>query len=220
MQGVGEHDYDVYYHFSSDARLFVFGEEAKGDAECHVRARTAELQMNFFASTPIQTDVSCGQVDPIQGWSSGRYGSKTPAPVLRVGMRAAAPVAMMSFLNPGKLMTSRRVRTGGAAIAAAVHDGNSEDIAVLTFDDAMLRVRNFTVRGEFFWLRTSQGLLTEVLAVNALSMDVGGSTIFRYTDRISHVRVHFWDGGMVIEQDGMEGKVYVRDLRDRQFQRR
>jgi hypothetical protein len=57
-----------------------------------------------------------------------------------------------------------------------------------------------------------------LLAVNAHSFQVSGDVIFREITPISHVMVHAWDNGMVIERGEQEGQVYVRDLRDRQFQ--
>jgi hypothetical protein len=219
MRGTGEHEYEVFHHFASGARLLVFGEEAKGEVECQVRDGNSELQISLYASVPVQTDVACGQVGPIQGWSSEQYGKRRPAPVLCTGMRAAAPVGIVSLLRPGRFMATRRIHAGGSAIAVAARDADSEDIVVFSIEDAALQILDYKMRGEFFWLRNRKGVPTELLAVNALSFEIAGHAVLECEERRSHVRVHFWEGGMVIEQDGVEGKVYVRDLRDRQFQR-
>jgi hypothetical protein len=135
-------------------------------------------------------------------------------------MRAAAPAAMMSFLTPGKSQVSRRISvTGGPAIAAAIREQDFEDIAVFSIEDAHLRVKDYRMRGEFFWMRTCNGTLTKLLAVNAASFSNAGETVFENEEPNSHILVHFWENGTVVERGGYEGTVYVRDLRDRQLQR-
>jgi hypothetical protein len=220
LRGRGEHDFDFFYHFAADAELFAFGDEVKGEVECRARAGEAELQMALYASAAVQTEATCGQTGPIQGWSSHRYGQRKPTPVLRVGMRSSPPAAMMAFLTPGNLASSRRIRvTGGPAIAAALCIEEFEDLAVFSIQDAYLHVHDYRMRGEFFWVRTCNGALTTLLAVNASLFSKTGDIVFESDEPISHVLVHFWEDGMVIERGGYEGKVYVRDLRDRQFQR-
>jgi hypothetical protein len=46
-----------------------------------------------------------------------------------------------------------------------------------------------------------------------------GETVFESKEVIPYVQAYFWDNGILIELGEHEGKVYVRDLRDRQFQR-
>ena len=61
--------------------------------------------------------------------------------------------------------------------------------------------------------------LRRLLAVNAHSFTYAGETVFDSAQPVPYIQAHFWDSGMVIESGEGEGKVYVRDLRDRQFQR-
>ena len=82
-----------------------------------------------------------------------------------------------------------------------------------------MRLMNFSMMGELFWVRTINGAVRQLMAVNASSFSIGGETIFQERQPLSHVSVHLWDNGMLIEHGDEEGKLYVRDLRDRQFQR-
>jgi len=46
-----------------------------------------------------------------------------------------------------------------------------------------------------------------------------GGALFEESEPVSHVSIHLWEQGMVIERGDKEGNVYVRDLRGREFQR-
>jgi hypothetical protein len=75
------------------------------------------------------------------------------------------------------------------------------------------------MRGEVFWMRSQQGVLKQLVGINAASFTVNGEVLFESDKPIPYVVVHLWENGMVIERGEHEGKVYVRDFRDRQFQR-
>jgi hypothetical protein len=221
LQGTGEHDYEFLYHFAPNAELLIFGEERRGEVDCRARIKEAVLQMFMYASGPLQAEAVCGQVAPIQGWSSHCYGERKPSPVLRATLTGFAPVGMMSFLIPGEeARPSRRFESGGGStIGAAVRDGDYDDIAIMSMEGAELHLIDCVMRGEFFWLRTENGALKQLLAVNARSFKHAGETIFESPQLIPYVTAYFWENGIVIERGEQEGKVYVRDLRDRQFQR-
>ncbi len=127
---------------------------------------------------------------------------------------------MMSFVVPGREpKRSRRFQAnGGNAIAAAISDGDYDDISIMSSGDSELKLIDYTMRGEFFWMRLQNGTLKQLLAVNAHSFSCAGETIFEGRETIPYVMAHFWENGMVIERGEHEGKVYVRDMRDRQFQ--
>lgn len=222
LLGRGKHDYEFLYHFASDARLTIFGEENRGEIDCRANIGDAGLQLMLYASAPLRASVECGQYEPIQGWSSQRYGERVPSPVLRASVREEAPVSMMSFLVPGKRsVESRRFQANSNhAMAAAIRDGEFDDVAATIAIDGDLNMLDCTMRGEFFWMRMQNGNLCRLLAVNASSFKYGGETVFESKEPIPYVQAYFWDNGIVIERGGEnEGKVYVRDLRDRQFQR-
>jgi Heparinase II/III-like protein/Heparinase II/III N-terminus len=221
LRGQGEHDFDFLYHFAPNTELLMFGEERKGELDCQARTGDAALQLFMYGSEPIRAEVACGQTSPIQGWASHRYGERHPNPVLRASMRTAAPVSMMTFLMAGKQITQSRRFNGNSkhALAAVIRDGEHDDIAVTCADDGDLHLMDCVMRGEFFWLRMENGNLQRLLAVNAHSFSHAGEKVFDSQTPIPYVQAFFWEDGMVIERGEDEGKVYVRDLRDRQFQR-
>ena len=220
--GSGKHDFDFLYHFASDAQLTVFGEEKRGEIDCRARIGDANLQLLLYASGSVRADVECGQQRPLQGWSSERYGERHPSPLLRASMRTVAPVVMMSFLVPGSQPAeSRRLQVNSsAAVAAVIRDGEFDDIAVTTAVDGELHMLDCMMRGEFFWMRMQNGNLARLLAINARSFKHGDEIVFESEEPVPYVQAYFWENGIVIEHgENNERKVYVRDLRDRQFQR-
>ncbi len=220
LRGRGEHEYEFLYHLAPAAEIMVIGDERRGEADCRVRVNDAALQMFLYASVPLAAEAVCGQTDPIQGWSSERYGHRTPSPVLRASLRGRPPVGMMSFLVPGnQAAPSRRFEAGASTIAAALRDGEFDDLAVMAAPDSEVHLIDCSMRGEFFWMRMRDGALCQLLAVNARAFCYSGQTIFESPDAVPYVQAYLWENGMVIERGGHERKVYVRDLRDRQFQR-
>ena len=219
LRGKGEHDFDFLYHFAADAQLTIFGDERQGEIDCRASIGDAGLQLIMYASEALRAGAECGQDAPIQGWSSHRYGERRPSPVLRASVHGFAPVSMMTLMAPGNAPAqSRRFKANTKhAIAAAIRDGEYDDIAVMAVEDGDLHLIDSVMRGEFFWMRMENGNLRRLLAVNAHSFKYAGETVFESEQAIPYVQVYFWENGMVIER-GEEGKVYVRDLRDRQFQ--
>jgi len=224
LAGKGEHSFDFLFHFAPGAKLFIVGEEQHGEIDCRARLNNqASLYISLFATAPMHAEALCGQISPIQGWASSRYGERKPAPVFKGTVRGFAPVSSLAFVRPGMepgLKTRRLTVSGGRALSAVVRDGEFEDLCVMAIDRSdELRLMDFSMTGEFFWMRTQNGVLRQLLAVNASSFAACGEVVFREREPISHMIVHLWDNGMVIERGEEEGKVYVRDLRDRQFQR-
>jgi hypothetical protein len=220
LSGRGEHDYEFLYHFAPGAELMVFGEERRGEVDCRARIGETGLNMFMYGSGPVQAAAVCGETDPIQGWSSRRYGERRPSPMLRTTLRGFTPAAMLSFLIPGdEPRRSRRFEAGSTnAIAAAVREGKYDDVAVMSMDDRELRLMDCLMKGEFFWMRTEDGTLKQLLAVNVRKFSYAGEVVFESQEPSPYVVAHFWDNGIVIERGEHEGRVYVRDLRDRQFQ--
>jgi hypothetical protein len=214
LQGRGEHDFDFFYHFAPEAQITVLSDEKRGEINCRARIDDAGLQLCMYASDQVSAEV-------IQGWASRCYGERLAAPVLKASMRSVAPAAMMSFLVPGnEQLQSRPFKANSNhTIAVAVRDGEYDDIAVMAVEDGDLQLIDCSMRGEFFWLRTENGNLNRLLAVNAYSFSYAGEVIFESKEKIPYVQAYFWENGIVIERGEHEGKVYVRDMRDRQFQR-
>ncbi len=223
LRGRGEHTFDFHYHFAAGAKLFVVGDEQKGEIDVRAKVEQTGLQMSVFAAANIRAEVLCGQYSPIQGWTSGLYGERRPAPVFKASMKAFAPLSVLTFVVPGvgNGLRTRRLDVPAGSVAAAIQDGAFEDVCVMSLDPAAtVRLTDFNMCGEFFWIRTENGLLRQVLAVNATEFVYAGEMIIRESKPLPHAVAHLWDNGLVIERGEEEGKVYVRDLRDRQLQRR
>ncbi len=220
LRGSGEHEYEFLHHFASNTELMVYGDERKGEVDCSARLLESGLQMLMYASGPVQAQAICGQIHPIQGWMSHRYGERRPSPVLKVQMREQAPAAMMTFLVPGcDTVSSRRLAPEGArATAAVLREREYDDVVIHSLEDAPLRLMDCTMHGEFFWIRMRNGAPMQLLAINANSFHFGAEVVFEDDKAIPYVFAYFWENGMVIERGEHEGKIYVRDLRDRQFQ--
>jgi hypothetical protein len=219
--GKGEHNFDFFYHFAPDVELFVVGDERKGDVECRARIKNTALQLFMYGSASLRAEAICGQVAPLQGWASRRYGERHPSPVLRSSILATAPVSMMTFMMPGTTPTqSRRFDENSShAIAAVIRNAEYDEIAVMCLEDRDLHLNDCVMRGEFFWMRLQNGDLKHLVAVNAKLFSHADEIVFESQVSIPYVQVYFWESGIVIERGDGEGKVYVRDLRDRQFQR-
>ena len=88
----------------------------------------------------------------------------------------------------------------------------------MSLDDTELRMVDCVMRGEFFWMRMENGTLKQLFAVNVRLFSYAGEVVFESREPCPYIVAYFWEHGIVIERGEQEGKVYVRDLRDRQFQ--
>jgi hypothetical protein len=221
LTGSGAHTFDFLYHFVPGAELFVFGEEQLGNADCRVRSGRSTMNLFFYASGPIQTHVDCSQYGPVQGWTSKRYGERQASPVLTATLKSFTPAVAMTVLSAaGDSPLSQRIATRTAnSLAVAFRDRDYEDRCVFSPDSREIVLSNCRMRGEVFWMRSQQGVLKQLVGINAASFTVNGEVLFESDKPIPYVVVHLWENGMVIERGEHEGKVYVRDFRDRQFQR-
>jgi hypothetical protein len=224
LRGKGEHDFDFLYHFAPDAQLVVMSDEKRGEIDCRARIGHAGLQLYMFASEGVNAEAVCGQNEPIQGWASRLYGEHRASPVLKASVHAAVPVSMLSFVVPFLTRGSEPARcvrfksNSNHATAVLIKDGEHDDLVVTALEDGELRFMDYVMRGEFFWLRTQQGSLRRLLAVNAYSFRFGGETVFEHNMAVPYVQAYVWENGIVIERGEKEGTVYVRDLRNRQLQ--
>lgn len=225
LQGRGAHNLDFLFHFAPGVKLFVFGEESRGHVECGVRLDDTALQMFMHASGPLHAEAIYGQSNPMQGWASGRYGELKPAPVLSAKMQSFAPASAMTILAPhadkphSQRLTVKSECAGRTAIAATFGDRAFEDTCIFVPDGATTVVGDCTFKGEIVWIRSQDGALKEIIAINAKQLSLGGETIFESEEPVPYVLAHVWENSMVIERGEEGGKVYVRDLRYRQFQR-
>ena len=159
FRGSGEHRFDFHYHFAPDVEV-------------------PAQNLCLFASEPVETAWTAG-------WMSRGYGEKKPCNTLRASFAGPLPAAAMTFLLPNGscdvLVRRLKVESGSGIACSYMHDG-FEDIAVLSTADSELAVAGFCMHGEFFWLRLEGGVLKQVLAVRARSLDCGGRNIFRRSE--------------------------------------
>jgi hypothetical protein len=225
LQGRGAHNFDFLFHFAPGVKLFVFGEESRGHVECGARLDDTTLQMFMHASGPLRAEAIYGQPNPIQGWASGRYGELKPAPVLSANMQSFAPASAITFLCPNaEKPHSQRLAVKGqrgspAPIAATFGDCAFEDTCIFAPDGSSAVLGDCESQAEIVWMRSQDGALKQIIAINAKKLSLGGEMIFESEEPIPYVLAHVWENSMVIERGEPGGKVYVRDLRYRQFQR-
>jgi hypothetical protein len=81
-----------------------------------------------------------------------------------------------------------------------MRNGEYDDIVVMAVEDGDLRLMEYGMRGEFFWIRTCQGSLCRLLAVNAYSFSYSGETVFQSDERVPCVQAYFWENGILIER--------------------
>jgi hypothetical protein len=96
LQGAASHGIDVTFQFAPDVRI------AAGP-EPWIRAETRSghtLWLLPMASTPVDTVISCGELDPPRGWVSAAYGQREPAPAVRFVAEAELPWRGMTLLVP------------------------------------------------------------------------------------------------------------------------
>ena len=161
-----QHMFDFYFHFPSNATLSV---QRENDSVLRVNARAGSARLQFLtcASASVKANT-------IEGWVSSIYGEKSPAPALRIGMQAPAPASGMfimlpshSSADPDDAVATRSVCvTEGSALACEAEQGGVKDIFVSSFQDQRIGILDFTLRGRFFWLRKTNGRLTEVLGID------------------------------------------------------
>ena len=67
---------------------------------CAETPRGRAFWVAAFAPETLHTDVSCGELDPIRGWTSADYGRREPAPRLTYSSRASLPWRCLTLLFP------------------------------------------------------------------------------------------------------------------------
>jgi len=173
LQGPSEeHLFDFYFHFPPKAKLSV-QQESGSVLRVTASADSARLQLLMSTSAPVKGRTIEGQVDPIQGWVSSGYGEKSQAPTLRLSMQTLAPASGMfvmlpshSEADPDRAIVTRSICVDeGSALACEAEYGGVRHIFVSSPPGEPIRVRDLTLRGRFFWLRETNGHLTQVLGI-------------------------------------------------------
>ena len=96
LEGAERHRVEINFQFAPDVHV-------AGGLEPWIRVATRgghTLWMLPMASSPLETVISCGELDPPHGWVSAAYGQREPAPAVRFTTEAALPWRAMTLLVP------------------------------------------------------------------------------------------------------------------------
>jgi hypothetical protein len=183
FRGSGEHRFDFHYHFAPDVEVSGLEQDETGVV---LRAEEAGMLLRLVAAQPATSaELIRGETARIAGWASRAYGEKKPCTTLRATLTGPAPTAAMTFIVPHgpRPPTIRRLQVeSGSGIACSYEHDGFKDIAALSTGDAEMKVADFRMRGEFFWVRLEGGVLKHVLTVRACALDRGGQSIFRLSE--------------------------------------
>jgi len=169
FRGSGEHTFDFYYHLAPDLAVSSLQQD---EAELVVSAEPPGLLLGLYASWPLKTEILCG-------WVSCGYGDKKPGSTVRATLTGPAPAAAMTLLAPpatGAVLRRLPVEEGNAIAWSYSHRG-FEDLAVLSTGDSEIRVADFRMQGEFFWLRLESGALKRAITIRAGSLNHNGRNV-------------------------------------------
>ena len=96
LEATASHHVELIFQFAPDVRLTA-------GPEPWIRAETRRghaLWLWPIASTPVETVMSCGELDPPRGWVSAAYGCRQPAPAVSFSTVARLPWRAMTLLVP------------------------------------------------------------------------------------------------------------------------
>ena len=93
--GRGCHRIEQFWHLAPEYKVEIKGKRAE------LAIRQHKQVFEVWSSPLDNLSVVEGQLDPIQGWVSTRYGQKIPAPVLIHSGVSTLPVRVLSVFFPG-----------------------------------------------------------------------------------------------------------------------
>ncbi len=222
FHGKGEHRFEKNLHFSPEVRLHVRNGNDDGGVHLAVYSGEVALDLALFAGRPMDTQIIKGADNPIQGWSSDRYGRKTPAPVLNASFCGAAPAALITAILPSapsselsSVATMRRLEPEGApAVACSIARGPRTDLFVVNPDGGEVTVAGFKMAGEFFWIRTVDNSSDQFLALEAKHLSANSRTIFDTREPLPYLSDSMMQSSRHDQGSGITDKSHVRNLRD------
>ena len=212
FRGEGEHRFDFYYHFAPDAEVELrSGDGRQRCLEVDAHAGESGLLLFLTASDPLQPEIAHGKTVPVQGWVSALYGEKKPASVLQAALTARAPAGAISLLTPlphvsGRVVSRPRAAAAeaGGAVACLLEHKGFRDYLALSTSDGSTEFLGFQMEGEVFWLRTKDGALTQLLAINARRFSGAHGALFENNEPLPYVWASFGDEGIVIKSSDAE----------------
>src|SRR5579872_549350 len=188
FSGSGNHIFDFNYHFAPGVEVSSLEHD---EDELVARAEQAGLLLGLYASRPVTTELVRGRTAPIGGWASCGYGEKKPSLTLRARLLGPAPAAAITllapfqtaFLNRSPHPVARRLQVeDGRGIACAYQHDGFEDIVMFSTGNGEIRAAGFRMQGEFFWLRTEDGVLKDVVAIRARGLRHRGRNVFQRSE--------------------------------------
>jgi hypothetical protein len=185
FRGPGRHCFDLYYHFAPHLALEREYGQDPAALDLLVQGKAMAASLSILASHPLHDEMVCGRTDPIQGWVSTRYGSRMPAPVLRVGMREEAPAAAITVVAPLATDSAgpaviRRCAVSGRAVAVEIRQEDHADLLVLALGGGEIRAERCQFQGDFLWLRSDQEGPRELLAARGAHCVVDGRVLLEH----------------------------------------
>lgn len=96
LLGADVHEIDLRFQFGGDVSLAA----GSDDWVCSRRRDGKGLLLRPFSTTPLQTAIHEGGLQPIQGWISPNYGLRQPAPALSISAVCRLPLRIVTLLLP------------------------------------------------------------------------------------------------------------------------
>jgi hypothetical protein len=95
LSGDGEHSVEVSWQFAPLPAALTAPDACRVET-----GRGSVLWVLPFAGVPLSTAIRTGELKPMRGWVSTRYGQKQPAPALVCSAAAGLPLRIVTVLFP------------------------------------------------------------------------------------------------------------------------
>ena len=129
LTGRAEHDLDLRFQFAPGRA------ELRGESWVAASAKRGEgLWVGIFSAAALSVRLVEGESDPPQGWVSGHYGRRQPAPMAVWHSRAQLPARIVTLLMPSENM-------GSAPPQVTFVPADSPGVTVLDVRDRQQSVR-------------------------------------------------------------------------------
>jgi hypothetical protein len=193
LRGSGNHTFDFHYHFGPEADA-AFRRAFTDGCQLEVRAPDARLRMFFVASQPLEQEMIRASLAPIQGWDSPRYGTRSPACVLRASARGTAPLVALTILMPvstneaelepqAPRFVTVPVDARSCLAAVVLERESGRDLFLLAPPGGGIEAEGLSTDGEFLWVRSERGMPRRFVALEASRAAACGRTLFERPER-------------------------------------
>jgi hypothetical protein len=218
FRGKGVHTFNTSFHFAAEACVERVPRTSLTSTGLQIVSGKHTLQLAFFASNAVHTEILQGATGPLQGWVSRSYGNIRPAPVLCTTVRDEVPSAAITVLisrNPemnleGIPVVREQPIKSGHGTACVVDHGGIKDLFIMPLRDMPLCANEFTCRGEFFWVRYLDGQIFELFCINARHASIPGCTLFDHPSPVSCIRLRIGRDQITTMPGIRETNTYVR----------